>query len=114
MLKSQDGNSIEGIPYLERHTLSPKFDALQTKPKYFCFVLLKVQMENPVTLSNQHPRFSEAKEHTSKGEALVEENKQNQPWKQYLEEINEVNQKNPLDKDFFDCWEGFNDHSLAG
>lgn len=37
-----------------------------------------------------------------------------QPWKQYLEEIETLNRENPLDKEFFDCCEGFNDHSLAG
>lgn len=37
-----------------------------------------------------------------------------QPWKQYLEEIEALNKENPVDKEFFDCCEGFNDHSLAG
>ena len=71
-------------------------------------------MENPLTFPNQLPRFRDPKEKVSNDEALVKKTEQIQPWKQYLEEINEANRKNPSGKDIFECSEGFNDHSLAG
>jgi hypothetical protein len=47
-------------------------------------------------------------------QAKVEETNKSQPWKQYLNEIRQMNEENPLKKELFKVGEGFNDHSLAG
>ena len=74
-------------------------------------------MENPLTFPPQSPLSQSVtnKQQTSNDEALAQKSsEQIQPWKQYLDEINELNRKDPSGKDIFECSEGFNDHSLAG
>ena len=36
-----------------------------------------------------------------------------QPWKNLIDQIVDDAQKNPLDKDFFPCQDGFEAHTLA-
>ena len=74
-------------------------------------------MESPLTSPHRDPFFQSGnnKAKASDDEALVNQSsEQIQPWKQYLEEINELNRKNPSEKDIFECSEGLHDHSLAG
>lgn len=65
-------------------------------------------------LSDQTPSSKIPVEHAAKNESATAAIEKTQPWKQYLDEINDFNENNPLDKEFFECCEGFNDHSLAG
>ena len=73
-------------------------------------------METPLTFPrrDQILQSANSEEKASNDETLVKSSEQIQPWKQYLEEINELNRKNPSDKDIFECSEGLHDHSLAG
>lgn len=64
--------------------------------------------------SLQYPHSPKVPQHSAQYDTSAKTTEQVQPWQKYVDEINELNQHDPLDKDFFKCCEGFNDHSLAG
>ena len=69
-------------------------------------------MDSPI--SNIHSGSKNVTEQEVQSGAIKKATEQSQPWTKYIEEINKLNAENPLDKEFFECAEGFNDHSVAG
>lgn len=63
-------------------------------------------MDPAITANDQQPTIEQPKEneHTEKRE---------QPWQKLIKEIIADAEKNPLEKDFFPCKDGFEAHSLA-